>query len=280
MSTMNNKTVIITGASKGIGAACARLFAKQGARLVLIARGESALNAITEELSPVTEVFPVVLDVADTEATLQMLDKVMEKFNVIHYLINNAGLHHRGTVTELKPQYLGAMVDVNMRAPLVLSAAVIPYIKQSGGGTIINVGSLAGRAPLQGAATYSATKAGLRAFSYALADELATTNVRVALVSPGPVDTGFIMDEIDKVDDIVYSQPMSTAKQVSEAILKLAKGNKVEIALPALSGKLTSIMYFFPKLRRWVRPQLQKLGRKNKDKYRHRTKKPSHPESF
>jgi len=271
MTQFKNKTVIITGASKGIGAECARIFAQQKANLVLIARGQEGLERIAEELSKITPVETFCLDVADTESSMKLFDKVVEKFGSVHILINNAGLHHRGDVVSIQPQDIADMVDVDLRAPLVLTATAIPYIKKSGGGVIVNVGSLAGRSPLQGAATYCAAKAGLRAFSYALRDELAQTNVRVAVVSPGPVDTGFIMDEIDRVDDVVYSQKMSSAKEVSEAIFELAKGEKAEIALPAMAGILTTIMYHFPRLRRKVRPILQKKGSKNKEKYRHRS---------
>ncbi len=270
MSTLENKTVIITGASAGIGAACARKLAQQKARLVLIARGETALTEIAKELSEQTEVMAIPLDVADTDACMTMLSQVEQKFAGIHILINNAGAHIRGNVDTLKPNDVAVMADVNFRAPLVLSAAVIPFIKKAGGGAIIMVASLAGRAPIQGAATYSATKAGLRAFSYALADELSNSSIKVAMVSPGPVDTGFIMDEIDKVDDIVYSQKMSTTEQVAAAIIQLITGEKIEISIPATAGKMTTLMYLFPSLRRWIRPILQKKGRKNKLKYKNR----------
>ena len=133
------------------------------------------------------------------------------------------------------------------------------------------VGSLAGRAPLQGAATYAATKAGLRSFAYALNDELAGSGINVGVVSVGPIDTGFIMDNIDDVEDIVYSQPMSTADEVAASVVAIAGGDAVEISMPAFSGKLLTLSYLFPRLRRATRGLLYKIGKKNKDKYRHRT---------
>jgi short-subunit dehydrogenase len=183
-------------------------------------------------------------------------------------LINNAGAHLRGNVESRSPEDLAAMVDVNMRAPLVLTAAALPYLRKAGGGAVVMVGSLAGGAPLQGAATYSATKAGLRAFTYALADELRDSNIGVGVVSPGPIDTGFIMDNLDEVEDIVFSQPMSSAEQVADAILELAKGKRTEIAMPTSSGKLLNLFYLFPALRRWLRPMFDAKGRKNKEEYR------------
>jgi short-subunit dehydrogenase len=270
IKSFENKTVIITGASAGVGAACARLFAGHKAKLVLVARGEAALNTIAEELRSQCEVLMVVMNVASNEDCLTLLEKAEAAFGAVHVIINNAGMHARGDLKTISPADVAAMVDINMRAPLLLSCAAIPYLQRAGEGAIVNVGSLAGRAPLQGAATYSATKAGLRAFSYALADELRDSGISVGSVSPGPIDTGFIMDEIDAVEDIVFSQPMSTAEQVADGILAVASGQEIEVVLPAASAKLTHISYLFPKLRRRLRPKLYEQGRKNKDKYRNR----------
>jgi hypothetical protein len=268
--SFRNKTVIITGASAGVGAACARAFAAQKAKLVLIARGEEALDAIAVELRAQTEVLAISMTVSDTGSCLKLLERAEQVFGAVHCLINNAGTHLRGDVESRSPEDLAAMVDVNMRAPLVLTAAALPYLRKAGGGAVVMVGSLAGGAPLQGAATYSATKAGLRAFTYALADELRDSNISVGVVSPGPIDTGFIMDNLDEVEDIVFSQPMSSAEQVANAILKLAKGKRTEICMPASSGILLNLVYLFPSLRRWLRPMFDKKGRKNKEKYRNR----------
>ncbi len=270
IKSFENKTVIITGASAGVGAACARLFASHKARLVLVARGEAALNTIADELRSHCEVLAVVMNVASNDDCLALLEKAEAAFGAVHVVINNAGMHARGDLATVAPMDVAAMVDINMRAPLLLSCAAIPYLQRAGEGAIVNVGSLAGRAPLQGAATYSATKAGLRAFSYALADELRDSGISVGSVSPGPIDTGFIMDQIDAVEDIVFSQPMSTAQQVAEGILAVASGDEIEVVLPAASAKLTHISYLFPKLRRRLRPKLYEQGRKNKEKYRNR----------
>ena len=264
------KTIIITGASAGVGAACARAFARHKANLVLCARGQAGLDKISEELSSQCSLLTVAMDVSDTDQCLALLTKAEDEFGRVDVLINNAGMHHRGDLEKVKPIDVGSMVDINLRAPLILSCAAIPFIKKSDGGAIVMVGSLAGMAPLQGAATYSATKAGLRAFAYALADELKDSEINVGVVSPGPIDTGFIMSEIDVVEDIVFSQPMSSADGVADAVLSIAKGDKVEIAMPAASGRLVMLSYLFPALRRFMRPSLYAKGRKNKDKYRNR----------
>ncbi|MGH8222834.1 MAG: SDR family NAD(P)-dependent oxidoreductase, partial [Woeseiaceae bacterium] len=161
---------------------------------------------------------------------------------------------------------LGRMIDVNLRAPIILTRLAIPYLKEAGGGAIVNVASLAGRTPVPGAATYSASKFGLRAFTFALGEELRGSGIKVAAVSPGPIDTGFIMSSIDAVADVTFSQPMSTADEVAEEIMKLAVNDKRERSMPPASGVLTTVAYLFPGLGRKLHPLLQAKGRRVKRK--------------
>lgn len=272
MSTSNfkDKTVIITGASAGVGAACAELFANLGARLVLSARGEEALNVFADTLRDKTSVLAIPMDVADEAGCQALIEQAASEYGAIHVLVNNAGAHHRGAVETQTPANMAQMVDVNLRAPIYLTALALPHIRNAGGGAVVMVGSLAGRTPMQGAATYASTKAGLKAFTHSLADELMDSGINIGVVSPGPIDTAFIMDSIDEVEDIVYSQPMSTAGEVAEAVMAVANGESVEICLPTMSGRLTNLSYLFPWLRRKLRPSLYKKGAKNKEKYRDR----------
>ena len=267
MQNFQNNVVVITGASAGVGAETARAFAKQGAKLVLLARGQEALTDISNELKKTTEVLSFSLDVCDIHSYQKMLKEVEQHFGAIHILVNNAGYHKRGDVEKNAAADLARMVEVNLSAPIALSALTLPYIQKQKNGAIVNVGSLAGRTPLQGAATYAATKAGLRAFTYSLADEISEPNIHIGLVSPGPIDTGFIMSEIAQVEDIVFSQQMSSAQQVAQAILDVAGGKSIEISLPKSGGRLTMVSYLFPWLRRKLRPALYEKGRKAKAKY-------------
>ena len=248
MSTSNfkDKTVIITGASAGVGAACAELFANLGARLVLSARGEEALNVFADTLRDKTSVLAIPMDVADEAGCQALIERAATEYGAIHVLVNNAGAHHRGAVETQTPANMAQMVDVNLRAPIYLTALALPHIRNAGGGAVVMVGSLAGRTPMQGAATYASTKAGLKAFTHSLADELMDSGINIGVVSPGPIDTAFIMDSIDEVEDIVYSQPMSTAGEVAEAVMAVANGESVEICLPTMSGRLTNLSYLFP----------------------------------
>jgi len=170
-NNFKDKTVIITGGSEGVGAATARKFAGSGANLLLVARGKKNLEVIAEELRSKTRVEIMAMDVSDEDACANLFRKAAFEFGEIHVLINNAGYHERGAVESIATENLGKMIDVNLKAPIVLCRLVVPYMREAGGGAIINVASLAGRVPVPGAATYSATKFGLRAFTFALGDE-------------------------------------------------------------------------------------------------------------
>ena len=261
-----NKTVIITGGSAGVGAATARRFAATGANLVLVARSRKNLERIAEELRAQTRIITVPMDVANIDDCVNLLKKAQFEFDGVHVLINNAGTHSRGPVAKQSPEDLSRMIDVNLRAPIVLSRVALPFIKESGGGAIINVASLAGQTPVPGAATYSASKFGLRAFTFALGEELrgADDVIKVATVSPGPISTGFILSEIDAVTDVTFSQPMSTADQVAAEILKLCTSGRRERSMPPISGLLTTLTYLFPSVGRLALPTLSAKGRRVK----------------
>jgi short-subunit dehydrogenase len=265
-----DKTVIITGGSEGVGAATARKFAEHGANLVLVARSKRNLDRIAEELREKTRVEIVAMDVSDTDACVNLFKKAEFEFGDINILVNNAGYHERGPVESVSVEDLSAMIDVNLKAPIIMCKLAIKYLKQAGGGAIINVASLAGRTPVPRAATYSATKFGLRAFTFALGEELRGSDIKIAAVSPGPIDTGFIMSNIDDVTDITFSQPMSTADEVAQEILNLTANTKRERSMPPISGLLTTTMYLFPWLGRLVLPLMIRKGRNVKRKLKAR----------
>ena len=255
-----DKTVIITGGSDGVGAAAARKFAEAGANLMLVARRKKNLETISEELRDLTQTEIFVMDVADADAGVDLFKKANFEFGRIDVLINNAGFHKRGMMAKVDAADLGHMIDVNLKAPIILARLALPYLKESGGGAIINVGSLAGRTPVPGSAVYAASKAGLRSFTYSLADELAGTGVKVGIVSPGPIDTGFIMTNVDEVSDLTFSQTISTAEEVAQAILDLCGNTQTEQAMPRMSGPLTTFTYLLPGVARLLRPAFERRG--------------------
>lgn len=267
-----DKTVIVTGGSEGVGAATARLFADAGANLVLVARNRKNLEAIATELRDRArvEIFP--MDVSDADSCVDLIKKTLYEFGRIDVLVNNAGLHVRGNVESVPAEDLARMIDVNLRAPIVLMRLVLPHIREAGSGAIVNVASLAGRAPVPGSAAYSASKFGLRAFTFALAEEIRDSRIKLAVVSPGPISTQFILADIDKTSDLTLSQPMSSAEEVARAILDLCGNRQRELAMPAVSGVLTTVSYLVPWLGRALRPALERKGSRVKKEFKARAR--------
>lgn len=255
-----DKTVILTGGSEGVGAAAARLFAQAGANLMLVARNRKNLEAIAAELRDKARVAIFPMDVSDADACVDLVKKTLYEFGRIDVLVNNAGFHARGDVESVTADDLARTIDVNLRAPIVLMRLVLPHIRESGGGAIVNVASLAGRTPVPGSAAYSASKFGLRAFTFSLAEEIRDSGIKLAVVSPGPIATQFILADIDTTSDLTFSQPMSSAEEVAQAILDICGNNQREQAIPALSGILTTLVYLMPWLGRALRPALQRKG--------------------
>ncbi len=255
---------LVTGASAGIGLSVSRKLAAQGWRIALVARTERTLREASASLPPGSgEVF--VCDVQDLAACEALPQKVVARLGSLDALVNNAGFHKRGPVLDIGCGDLAKMVAVNLAAPVVLTRAAVPLMPA--GSHVVNVASLAGMVPTRFNATYGATKAGLRAFSRALRDELLPRGIVVSVVSPGPVDTGFFGEELERVADINFSQPMSTADEVADAVLACIRDGPAEIALPWISAKLCTLGYLSPGLSRVLRPALEKRGARNKAAY-------------
>ena len=272
---LSKATTVVTGASLGIGQACTELLLRRGGNVAMVARNPERLEAAARAFDLPDRIHTISADVTDVEAMKQGLRETAERFGRVDGLINNAGLHHRGPVRSRTAEELGAMVDVNLRAPVVLCRLALPYLEQAPRPFIVNVASLAGCLPLDGASTYSATKFGIRAFSLALGEELRDTPIRVSLVSPGPVSTRFILDEIDEVADITFSQTMCSPEAVADMVLRCAIDGKKERFFPAMGSHLATLSYLVPALRRHLRPRLEAKGRRVKARLKAQAQKSS-----
>jgi short-subunit dehydrogenase len=186
--------------------------------------------------------------------------------------VNNAGANNRGALEERTSDDLVAILETNLTAPILLSRAALPHLQP--GAVIVNVASLAGKVPVPHEATYSATKAGVRAFARALAAEVEARGIHVGTVCPGPVDTGFFGD-VSTVPNLVFSQPMSTADDVAAAVIRVVERRAPEVDVPRLSGALATVGYLFPRLFRCFRPLLERRGARNKRAFVQRKRAPS-----
>lgn len=260
---LHRKVALVTGGSSGVGLALARALVARGARVVLVARNQGSLQKAVTELGS-ENAASVSIDVADRDALCALPRTIVETYGRLDLLINNAGVNHRGALAERENAEVLQILEVNLLAPVLLTHAALPYLGR--GAAVINVASLAGKIPVPHEATYSASKAGLRAFSRALEAELSERGVRVLSVCPGPVDTGFLAD-LDHVPNLVFSQPMSSPTQVAEAALRALDGGAQEVDVPSLSGRFATLGYLFPTLMNVMRPALERRGARNRRRY-------------
>jgi len=239
---LSGKTVLITGASAGIGRATALEFSRSSPdiRLILTARRVDALKEVAQQLESesqgMTEVLPVKFDISNQDEVRTFLDKLPEGWKAIDVLVNNAGLV-KGTdkVGEILEEELNIMMMTNVFGLINLTQQVIKGFHARGGkGDIINIGSIAGREPYAGGSIYCATKAAVRSFTDALRKELISTRIRVIEIDPGQVETEFSVVRFrgDKAKaDAVYAgcEPL-TPEDIAEVIV-FAAGRRENVVI-------------------------------------------------
>ncbi|MBR3451063.1 MAG: SDR family NAD(P)-dependent oxidoreductase [Bacteroidales bacterium] len=223
-----NKTVLITGATSGIGAACARKFAGAGYRVIITARHAEQLAVMAGDLQKEfgVEVLPLCFDVRDLDAVKRALDSIPAAWRDIDVLINNAGL-----ALGLEPEYAGdfadweTMIDTNVKGLLYMTRLVVPGMVDRLKGHIINIGSVAGDAAYAGGAVYCATKAAVKVLSDGLRIDLAHTPVRVTNLKPGLVETNF--------SNVRFHGDTQRASNVYKGIQPLTGDDIADVALYA-----------------------------------------------
>ncbi|MFB2836030.1 SDR family oxidoreductase [Floridanema evergladense] len=194
MISIKDEIVLITGASSGIGASCAKVFAQAGAKLILAARRKEKLQEIADLLGKefATQVYLIELDVRDRQAVEIALNSLPEPWQNIDILINNAGLSrglsklHEGDFQDWEE-----MIDTNVKGLLYLTRYVVPGMVSRGKGHVVNIGSIAGRQTYPGGNVYCGSKAAVRAISEGLKQDLLGTPIRVSCIDPGLVETEF-----------------------------------------------------------------------------------------
>ena len=184
-----DQVVIVTGAGRGIGRAVARALARDGATVLLAARTRGEIAAVAAEVKDAGgKALAVPTDVTNERDVATLVDRAVGELGRVDVLVTAAGIATFGPVAAAKTDEWDAMLAVNLRAVMLCCRAVLPVMTRQQRGTIINIASVAAQRPIAGAAAYSATKAGVIAFSRVLAEEL-RPNVRVGVLIPGAVDT-------------------------------------------------------------------------------------------
>lgn len=218
------EVALITGASAGLGAEFAKLFAADGRDLVLVARRRDRLEALAAELSANHGIAAhvVVADLADPEGVAQVASEVERLGVAITYLVNNAGFGTSGAFADSQQDRELAQLQVNDAAPLALTGAFLPGMVSRRHGRILNIGSTAGFEPGPYMATYYASKAFLNSFSEALSYELQGTGVTVTLSCPGTTATEFAAvagSHNSRLERFAHAEPAAVAREAYEAML-------------------------------------------------------------
>ena len=233
-----SKIVFITGASSGIGAACARKFAQEGYTLLLNARNVDKLQALKTELENAygTDILLLPFDVRDREAAAKALATLPEQYQAIDVLVNNAGLalgmdkEYEGT-----EENYDTMIDTNITALLMITRLVVPGMIARGKGHIINIGSVAGDAAYPGGSVYCATKAAVKVLSDGLRMDLVDTPLRVTNVKPGLVETNFSVTRFggdkERADKVYQGIKPLTGEDIADVVYYAASAPEhVQIA--------------------------------------------------
>src|SRR4028119_284351 len=225
------QVILITGASTGIGAALARRLAAEylGIRLVLAARNQKKLESVaTDCLKAGADVLVVPTDMAQVEQVKALAKSALERFGRVDSLVNNAGYGQMGPVELISRENAQRQFDVNFQGPLSLTQALIPTMREQGGGRVINVSSLGGHLAFPAGGMYSASKFALEALSDVMRMELEAFNIKVSVIVPGPVTTEFFGIAGDKVDLNVPESGRTIYRAAIKAIKEIEQQKRSE----------------------------------------------------
>ncbi len=242
--------VAVTGASSGIGEAIAREFARGGAKITVIARRKSALEALAAEIGA-DRCLVCAQDLSDPARACDWIDHAERAHGPIHVLVNNAGMENSGPFRFSDPAEGQRLLQLNLVSPLLITRRVLDGMLARGGGTIVDIASVAGLAPTPLQVWYGASKAGLAGASEALRAELRGTGVHVVTVYPGPVKTP-MSDAAFEVfggrKGLAGAMPEGTPDVLARKVRVAVERRKARIVYPGFY----TMAYFTPWLSRWL----------------------------
>jgi len=225
---LGGRTALVTGATGGLGQAIARALARRGAHVLLTARRAEVLEALAAELGGRA----LACDLSDRGA----LATLVEEAGPVDVLVANAGIPGSGAIDSFTVEEIDRALDVNLRAPMVLARLMCEGMAERGGGQIVFVSSLNGKAGSAGASVYAATKFGLRGFAQSLREDLRPRGVGVSTVFPGFIrDAGMFADSGARLPSYVRTK---TADDVGNAVVRAIEGDRSEVDIAPLSLRL------------------------------------------
>jgi short-subunit dehydrogenase len=264
---LRDRTVIVTGASSGIGLETAREFARAGCNVVLASRNQERLERLAEELSSLPgQRLAVATDVSRREQVEAMVERAVATFGGVDILVNNAGLGLSATVADGDMDNMRYLFDVNLWGAIHCLRAAVPHMRRRKRGLIVNVSSVAGRIAVPYNAIYCATKAALISLSDALRLELAEDGIRVLTVYPGLTATEFGSNSVKEVE-LPGPSPLLrgvTARAVARVIVKAARRGQREAFVTLGDRVAVGAKYLSPRLVDWGLRRLWLASRRPK----------------
>ncbi len=225
----DGKTAVVTGGASGIGRACAGLFAKEGARVVVADyKSEAGCETVHEIQSAGGEAIFVQMDISDPAQVQRMVETALRTYERIDILYNAAGVLHYGTILETDEQAWDRVISINLRGTYLCCRAVLPHMIRQGGGSIINTSSTAGEhAAIPHAVAYVSSKAGVSMLTRAMAIDHAEQGIRVNALCPGPTDTPMLREVLtaEQRDAFGKTYPLGRLgrpEELAKAVLFLA----------------------------------------------------------
>ncbi|MDM5189844.1 SDR family oxidoreductase [Bacillus sp. DX4.1] len=248
---LQEKVIVITGASSGIGEQVAMQVAAQGAIPVLMARTEEKLRALAQKIKTTynTSCYYYVIDVSQETEVETVFAQVLQDVGQIDILVNNAGFGIFKTFEEASMAEVKDMFHVNVFGLVACTKAVLPHMVEKNSGQIINIASLAGKIATPKSSAYAATKHAVLGFTNSLRMELTNTNIYVTAINPGPIDTNFF-EIADQSGTYVKNMGRYMLKPmyVAEQIVKAMQTKKREVNLPKWMGVGPKFFALFPGL--------------------------------
>jgi 3-oxoacyl-[acyl-carrier protein] reductase len=236
---LQNQKAIVTGGGRGIGRAIALQFAREGADVGIIARTEKEITQVAAEIANRgRSALPVAADIADGQAVSEAIGQIQARFGRIDILVNNAGVEMKKPFVELTLAEWDRTMNVNARGAAICSKLVLPGMLKRQKGNIINIASGAGLRGLPGSTAYSASKAAMIAFTFALADEVRDCGIRVNVICPGLIET----DMLDR---------KAIAQKPANALLPDDVAGTAVFLASALSGQVSGQVFSVRNSNRW-----------------------------
>jgi len=258
---LSGKVVVITGASMGIGEAIAKVFADQGASVVLLSRDAARSEAARNRIRHSERTLALACDVRHREQIDQVIALTMSRFGRIDVWVNNAGHGILDSVAQVDMALCRDTFDTNFFGALAAMQAVIPILQKQASGTIINISSVAGHIPVPFLALYSATKFALNAVGKAARVELKSSGIHVMTVCPGYVRTDFGANAL-RGREQKQVRPGSvrgiTAERVARAVLRGYEKHKREVIVPWIMHPMVKLYQLFPGLVEWAMTRMAK----------------------